>query len=170
MNSTQGIICEFVKNHWPISANGTDQFTGSRTPNQMLTCGFSYFHTIDVPEPFWAVYFSKPVIAYSYFISSGNDLNTLYNWDLYQINSNNKWIHIDKQTHFDTRENTKKIILQNATKTYGFKLVSGLDYEGDNNYLKIRKIEFFGKVFYSNTCTQTIRPFISVLLYIFFFF
>ena len=156
MSSSQGIICEFVKNHWSISSKGTDQLSPNQTSNQMLTCGFSSFHTLDVPGSFWAVYFSKPVIAFSYLISSHRTRNSLYNWD--------------KQTYFDTRQNTKKIVLQNPTKTYGFKLVAGLDYEGDNNYLRMKKIEFFGKVLSSNTCVQIMRPFISVLFYFFFLF
>ena len=145
-----GLICEFVEHGWPIKADSSPPLTSNHSINYMLTCGNSYFHSAEMKDPYIAFFFSKPIFIDSYAITSSQyGFNTLSNWELFQSNSQNQWISIDNQTNYDIRGNTEKIHINTPGQTTSIKLIGGLDVEGNNYFIKLSKIEFYGKVLLS---------------------
>ena len=148
-----------------MTASSTALYGGSHGPNDLLKCGNSYFHTQNISHSFWSVEFSKPVVVYSYTLFSNIGMNNaLYNWDLYQWNSSNEWDLIDHKASYDTRNNTQKFVIQKPALSRSFKLVGGLDLEGDAYFLKFTKIEFYGSVSFES-CPQSMHIYRTLFFY-----
>ena len=166
MNVPSGLICEFVRKDWNIIADSTKSFDNISYVEKLLTCSIGYYHSIDAKNSYFSFYFSKRVCIDSYVVSSNDGQHTLYNWDLEYYNSlSNTFDTIDSKKSYNTINNAKIIQLNSPILTHAVKVIGGLDKEGLNYYLKLNKIEFYGRVIFEESCKrQKILSDISCLL------